>query len=133
MITVLKEAGLIPFVRSNMPQMGMAYESANRMFGTVENPWNKEKVSGGSTGGESTLLATRSSVLGIGSDVGGSLRNPAEFCGVCSLKPGSQRLMLLGHAKFSPSVQGQTIVKCCLGPMARHVDDLACFMKVTCD
>lgn len=78
-------------------------------------------------------MATRSSVLGIGSDVGGSLRNPAEFCGICSLKPGSQRVMLLGHGKFSPSVNGQTIVKCCLGPMARYVDDLACFMKVVCD
>lgn len=73
----MKAGGLIPFVKSNMPQLGMAYESTNIMFGAVMNPWNKSRIAGGSTGGEAALLASRSSILGIGSDVGGSLRNPA--------------------------------------------------------
>jgi Asp-tRNA(Asn)/Glu-tRNA(Gln) amidotransferase A subunit family amidase len=75
----------------------MTYESSNRIFGEVKNPWNKNKTAGGSTGGEASLLASRSSPIGIGSDIGGSLRNPAEFCGICSLKPNSSRFMTSGH------------------------------------
>ena len=96
--SVLRTSGMIPFVKSNLPQLGYTFESGNAMFGDVQNPWDKARTSGGSTGGEAALLALRATVIGIGSDIGGSLRNPAEFCGICSLKPCSSRFLFQGHA-----------------------------------
>lgn len=64
-------------------------ESTNLIYGPCKNPYNLERSSGGSSGGEAAILAIRASPLGLGSDIGGSLRIPALFCGICSLKPTS--------------------------------------------
>lgn len=80
-------AGGIIFVRTNIPQLGMAFESTNNIFGRAQNPWDKTRSPGGSSGGEGGMLASRCSVVGIGSDIGGSVRIPSAFCGVYGLKP----------------------------------------------
>lgn len=77
LIRCLKNSGMIPFVRTNVPQIAFTYESNNFLWGRSVNPWNKERASGGSSGGEGALIAARGSPIGIGSDIGGSIRIPA--------------------------------------------------------
>lgn len=77
-IKLIKLAGGIPFVKTNIPQLGMSFESANRIYGVTLNPWDKTRYPGGSSGGEAVCVATRCSPLGIGSDLGGSIRSPAS-------------------------------------------------------
>lgn len=84
----------------------MAIESRNFVFGTAQNPWNPNKSVGGSTGGEGALIASRCSPLGIGSDIGGSIRVPAAMCGTSSLKPTSTRLSFRGHTFYSTGFNG---------------------------
>ncbi len=98
MVDVLKRGGLIPFVRSNVPQMAMTYSCDNFLWGRANNPWDKTRIPGGSSGGEGALIASGCSRLGVGADIGGSLRIPAEFCGIYSLKPSSHRLSYEGHS-----------------------------------
>lgn len=69
----------------------MTFESVNDIFGRVENPWDKTRSAGGSSGGEGAILAARCSVVGLGSDLGGSVRIPAAYCGVCAIKPCTTR------------------------------------------
>lgn len=73
-------------------QLCLMIETTNNLWGTTRNPWNKERCPGGSSGGEGALISSRCSFLGIGSDIGGSIRIPAEFCGIFGLKPGSKRI-----------------------------------------
>ena len=89
---------MIPFIRTNVPPLLSTYSSGNQLWGIAKNPWDKGRTSGGSSGGEAALIASKCSPLGIGSDIGGSLRNPAEFCGIYTIKPCSQRLSPMGHA-----------------------------------
>lgn len=77
LISCLKESGMIPFVRTNVSQMTMSFECNNYLWGRSINVWNKERCVGGSSGGEAGLIAAECSPLGIGTDVGGSLRIPA--------------------------------------------------------
>ena len=77
LIKCLKNSGMIPFVRTNIPQIAFTYESTNSLWGRSVNPWNINRASGGSSGGEGALIAARGSPLGIGSDIGGSIRIPA--------------------------------------------------------
>ena len=88
----MREAGGIPFVKTNIPQTLMFFECINPVWGRTLNPYSALHTSGGSSGGEGALLAMDGSVLGWGSDVGGSLRIPASFCGIYSLKPGHGRI-----------------------------------------
>ena len=91
-IEVLKKHGAIPFVKSNGPQMMMTIESVNHIWGRSKNPWNPERTVGGSSGGEAGLIASRCSPLGFGTDIGGSVRIPALYCGVYTIKPTAERL-----------------------------------------
>lgn len=84
----------------------MTYDSHNNIFGRAKNPWNQLRITGGSSGGEAALIAARCSPLGIGSDIGGSVRIPAAFCGITSLKPCTNRVSYKGHAKLSSSFEG---------------------------
>ena len=94
-VKVLISQGAIPFVSSNIPQGIFNIDSSNSLWGKAENPWNRTKVVGGSSGGEAALVASRSSPFGIGSDVGGSIRIPSTFCGVYGFKPTSLRILEL--------------------------------------
>ncbi|XP_031695707.1 vitamin D3 hydroxylase-associated protein-like isoform X2 [Anarrhichthys ocellatus] len=91
-VEVLKRQGAIPFVKTNLPQALLNYDCGNPMYGQTVNPHNLQKTSGGSSGGEGALIGGGGSVLGFGSDAGGSIRIPASFCGICGLKPTAGRL-----------------------------------------
>ncbi|XP_075011945.1 vitamin D3 hydroxylase-associated protein-like [Calonectris borealis] len=126
LVKVLKRQGAIPFAMTNVPQSLFNYDCSNPIFGQTLNPFNHQKSPGGSSGGEGALIAGGGSILGIGSDIGGSIRLPSSFCGLCGLKPTAERLSLSGA---SGPVNGILAVPCALGPMARDVDSLALCMK----
>src|SRR3954471_9592040 len=93
----LKRAGAIVLGTTNLPEMLMAYESDNPLYGRVNNPWDLERTAGGSSGGESAAVAACCSAGGIGSDSGGSVRIPAHFTGICALKATPGRIPGTGH------------------------------------
>ncbi|OPJ76719.1 vitamin D3 hydroxylase-associated protein [Patagioenas fasciata monilis] len=126
LVKVLKRQGAIPFAMTNVPQSLFSYDCSNPIFGQTLNPLNHQKSPGGSSGGEGALIAGGGSILGIGSDIGGSIRLPSSFCGLCGLKPTADRLSLIG---MTGPVSGITAIPCALGPMARDVDSLALCMK----
>ncbi len=83
----LRAAGAIPIGKTNMPDFGLRVHTDSALHGLTRNPWNPQRTAGGSSGGEAAALATGMSPLGLGNDLGGSLRNPAHCCGVASIKP----------------------------------------------
>ena len=83
----LRAAGAIPLGRTNLPDFGLRVHTDSELHGLTRNPWNRQRTPGGSSGGEAAALATGMSPLGLGNDLGGSLRNPAHCCGVASIKP----------------------------------------------
>lgn len=125
-VAALKAAGAIVLGKTNVPQLLLVQESDNAVYGTTENPWKKGRSPGGSSGGEGAALATGQTPLGLGSDIGGSIRIPAHFCGVAGLKPTSDRWSTLG---MLGGIEGQETVRAVAGPMARSVRDLVCVMK----
>ncbi|XP_045905019.1 fatty-acid amide hydrolase 1 isoform X1 [Micropterus dolomieu] len=131
LVEVLKRQGAIPFVKTNLPQALLNYDCSNPIYGQTVNPHNLQKTSGGSSGGEAALIGGGGSVLGLGSDIGGSIRIPASFCGICGFKPTSGRLSSQG---VRPIYRGQKSVLSSSGPMARDVDSLAlCMQALLCD
>ncbi|NWZ62962.1 FAAH1 hydrolase, partial [Acrocephalus arundinaceus] len=123
LVKVLKKQGAIPFAMTNVPQSLFSYECSNPIFGQTLNPLNPQRCPGGSSGGEGALIAGGGSILGIGSDMGGSIRLPSSFCGLCGLKPTAERLRWVLALPFHAHVP------CAMGPMARDVDSLALCMK----
>ena len=99
LIKVIKHAGAIPLVRGNTIQTMMLPESFNRIWGRTRNPWDLSRTPGGSSGGDAALVAMDCVPLAMGSDVAGSLRIPAVFCGICGFKPTSTRLSAKGNMK----------------------------------
>ncbi|KFQ85459.1 Fatty-acid amide hydrolase 1, partial [Phoenicopterus ruber ruber] len=134
LVKVLKSQGAIPFAMTNVPQSLFNYDCSNPVFGQTLNPLNHQKSPGGSSGGEGALIAGRGSILGIGSDIGGSIRLPSSFCGLCGLKPTAERLREVDQCLAPRSLNVDicsrpTPVPCAVGPMARDVDSLALCMK----
>ncbi|NXL99420.1 FAAH1 hydrolase, partial [Tyrannus savana] len=137
LVRVLKRQGAIPFAMTNVPQSLFSYDCSNPIFGQTLNPLNHQKSPGGSSGGEGALIAGGGSILGIGSDIGGSIRLPSSFCGLCGLKPTAERLRwmvwhihLLNVGLCSCPIP----VPCAVGPMARDVDSLAlCMRALLCE
>lgn len=84
----------------------MATESINNVWGTAENPWNRKRTCGGSSGGSGAAIAAKVSPLCFGSDIGGSIRIPAAFNGVTGFKPGSYRITMNGHTFYSEAFSG---------------------------
>ena len=83
----LRSAGAIPIAKTNLPDLLFAFETDNLLFGRSNNPYDLSRTPGGSSGGESALIAACGSPLGLGSDASGSVRLPAAFCGIASIKP----------------------------------------------
>ncbi|XP_066228749.1 vitamin D3 hydroxylase-associated protein-like [Saccopteryx leptura] len=125
-VKVLKAQGAIPFVKTNIPQTMLSFDCSNPIYGQTVNPLNLKKTPGGSSGGEGALLAKGGSILGMGTDTGGSIRIPASFCGVYGLRTTGGRLSYIGVA--SP-VKGKKSVSTVAGPMARDVDSLVLGMR----
>ena len=124
LVSLVKAEGAIPFVRTNLPQVLYTCVSTNRIYGETTNPWDKTRSSGGSSGGEGSIVAARASPLGFGSDIGGSIRIPSAYCGVYGFKPTGGRTSLAGHAMFGPTGRGQINILATSGPIGRSVNDL---------
>eukprot|EP00754_Rhynchopus_humris_P050792 Rhum_TRINITY_DN9156_c0_g1::Rhum_TRINITY_DN9156_c0_g1_i1::g.31538::m.31538/K15528/FAAH; fatty acid amide hydrolase len=134
-VQVLIDEGAIPFVRSNVPQSLMVPETMCEMWGTALNPFSAARSPGGSSGGESALVGCRASPLGIGSDIGGSVRLPALHCGVVGVKPTPQRFSLKGMSVplAGNRMDGQLAVVPTVGALARSVEDVEVAMRAWCD
>ncbi|KAI0367051.1 amidase signature enzyme [Pilatotrama ljubarskyi] len=120
-VALVREAGGIPICKTNLSQLIFFFECANPIWGRTLNPYSKSYSSGGTSGGEAALLAMDGAVLGWGTDIGGSLRIPASFCGIYSLKPGWSRISMTGVQGTWPGFEGIHTVA---GPMGRSVDDI---------
>ncbi len=123
----LRAAGALILGTTNCPEFLMAYETVNRLHGRVHNPWDLDRTPGGSSGGESAAIAAGMSAGGLGSDSGGSVRVPAHFTGICSLKPTPGRIPGRGHL---PPCVGPFATLGAIGPMARTAEDLDLFFQV---
>ncbi|EGR33635.1 hypothetical protein IMG5_047440 [Ichthyophthirius multifiliis] len=132
-IYLLKQQGAIPFVRSNVPQCALTIESINHIFGRTLNPWDQSKAAGGSSGGEGALVSSRCSPLGFGSDLSGSIRIPAAFCGVYGFKPTAQRGITNGHCYYTEVFNGLLSLQVSCGPIGKSVEDLTLFFRCFCD
>lgn len=126
-VSRLKAAGAVILGTTNCPEFLMAYETDNLLYGRTANPWNLDYSAGGSSGGESCAIAAGLSAAGLGSDSGGSVREPAHFTGICSIKPTPGRIPGTGHL---PACVGPFSTLGAIGPMARTVDDLALLFDV---
>lgn len=126
----LKTAGAIILGKTNTPEMAMPYETDNPVFGAANNPYDLDLTPGGSSGGEAAAIAACLSPAGIGSDLSGSIRVPAHFCGITGLKPTTGRVPMDGH---TPSANGLLSLGACIGPMARTIEDLSLLFNVIAD
>jgi len=125
-VSELKHQGAVILGTTNVPQLLLAMESANELYGTTRNPFNAARVPGGSSGGESAAIASGMSPAGLGTDIGGSIRNPAAWCGIAGLKPTAGVWSMKGSQGAQP---GQEAILSQAGPMARTVDDLIFLME----
>lgn len=123
----LRDAGAVILGTTNAPELLMAYETDNLLYGRTANPWNLEYSAGGSSGGEAAAIAAGLSAGGLGSDSGGSVRQPAHACGICALKPTAGRIPAAGHI---PPCVGPFSTLGALGPMARTIEDVALLFRV---
>ncbi|HWS99958.1 MAG TPA: amidase [Pyrinomonadaceae bacterium] len=123
----LRAAGAIIFGKTNVPEMAIPYECDNPVFGRTNNPYDAGRTSGGSSGGEAAAVSACLSAAGLGSDLSGSIRVPAHFCGVVGLKPTIGRVPCDRHC---PPAIGPLALGAVVGPMARCVEDLSLFLSV---
>jgi len=125
----LIDAGCVVFGKTNTPLMASDFQSYNDVYGTTNNPWNFERVPGGSSGGAAAALAAGLTPLELGSDIGGSIRNPAHFCGVYGHKPSHAIIPLRGHIPPPPGGLSEPDLAVA-GPLARTPEDLALALDV---
>jgi amidase len=129
-VDILRRAGAVLFVKTQNPQTLLSLETNNNIYGRTSNPFNISLSSGGSSGGESALIACHGSPLGVGTDIGGSIRIPAAHCGLYGLKGSVARLP---HAGLLGSHDGMDAIVGCVGPLARSARDLELFCRVMLD
>jgi amidase len=117
----LETNGGVIYAKSNTPEFGAGANTFNEVFGATRNPWDLSRSAAGSSGGAAVALATGTAWLAHGTDMGGSLRNPASFCGVVGMRPSIGRVAHTPAAKIDRNLTVH-------GPMARNVEDLALFL-----
>jgi Asp-tRNA(Asn)/Glu-tRNA(Gln) amidotransferase A subunit family amidase len=127
LVARLRQAGALILGVTNAPELLMAWETDNLLYGRTNNPWDLARTPGGSSGGEAAAIAAGLSAGGVGSDGGGSIREPAHFSGICGLKPTPGRIPATGH--FPVSV-GPFALLGVVGPMARTMADLKILFEV---
>ncbi|KAI5865241.1 amidase signature domain-containing protein [Durotheca rogersii] len=125
LVRLLRNAGAVFYVKTNVPTTLMTGETVNNLFGRTSNPRNRKLTSGGSSGGESALIALRGSFIGVGTDIGGSIRHPASFLGLYALRPSHGRV---SYQQVTNTFLGQEAVRSCAGPMCRSPEDIRLFM-----
>jgi amidase len=118
MVEHLESSGAVIYAKSNTPEFGAGANTFNEVFGATRNPWDLSRSAAGSSGGAGAALATGMAWLAHGSDMGGSLRNPASFCGIVGMRPSFGRIAHTPSAKIDRNLGVQ-------GPMARNVEDVA--------
>ena len=125
----LRAAGAIPIGRTNLPDFGLRVHTDSCLHGLTRNPWHPDRTAGGSSGGEASALASGMTPIGIGNDIGGSLRNPAHCCGIASIKPTTGRVP---HARAIPPEDGILAdqLMAVQGVMARRVADVRLGLEV---
>lgn len=126
MATALRESGAVILGRTNLSQTMLFAESRNPIYGQTANPFSLDHTPGGSSGGEAAAIAAGLSPLGLGTDIGGSIRTPCSFTGIAGFKPTLDRLPSRGQGTL---LQGQEAVRSQCGPMARTVADLDLFFR----
>ncbi len=124
-----RHAGAVIWGKTNVPVMAADWQSANPLYGTTNNPWDLKRTPGGSSGGAAAALAARVTPLEIGSDIGGSLRVPAGFCGVFSHKPTWGMVTQRGHVPPAPGSWSERDLNV-VGPMARSARDLRLLLSI---
>jgi len=127
LVVRLRAAGAVILGVTNTPELLMAWETDNLLYGRTNNPWDLHRTAGGSSGGEAAAIAAGLSAGGVGSDGGGSIRVPAHFCGICGLKPTPGRIPSTGHF---PKAGGPFTLIGVVGPMARTVEDVRTLFEV---
>ena len=129
-LKILWRAGAVFYARTSQPQTLMHLETSNNLYGVTVNPFNSQLTSGGSSGGEGALLALRGSCLGLGTDIGGSIRSPAANCGLYGLRPSSYRIPVSG---WSVTMPGEEQIIGVLGPLSTSLEGVKLFMKTVID
>lgn len=132
MVAALRQAGAIVVGKTNVPQTLATIETDNRIWGRTNNPWDLTRTAGGSSGGEAALIAAGGSPLGLGGDFGGSLRIPAAYCGLCTIRPTARRLPP-GDRFPVRTGEGAEVIVAQPGPLARTVDDVTLALRVMVD
>lgn len=127
----LRQAGAIILGKTNPAEMASDFQSTNDLFGRVNNPWNLDLTSGGSSGGSAAAIAAGFSALDLGNDCSGSTRQPAHFCGVYALKPTDRRLPTTGHIPEAPGMPKCIRQLMTVGSFARSLEDLRLCLSLT--
>ncbi|VDM57779.1 unnamed protein product [Angiostrongylus costaricensis] len=126
LVEQIKNLGMIPFVQTNVPQSLLSYCCSNPVYGTTTHPLDETRTPGGSSGGEAALIAADGSIIGIGGDVGGSIRMPCHFTGIAGIKPSHLRF---SHRGVCGSVPGRPLINSSDGPMTKDIETTVEFLR----
>jgi fatty acid amide hydrolase 2 len=130
----VKDAGAVLLGTTNVPEIGFWFECDNVVYGATKNPFDITRTSGGSSGGEGAIISTGASPFGLGSDLGGSIRLPAAFCGIFGHKPSDRVVPLTGHypldGKEAREITGSKYPFTVIGPLARSASDLELLFRL---
>ena len=125
----MRAAGAIPIGRTNLPDMALRVHTVSSLHGLTRNPWHPGRTAGGSSGGEASALASGMTPIGLGNDIGGSLRNPANACGIASIRPSAGRVPDAGYVPTQEHLLAVQLMNV-QGPMARRLADVRLGLRI---
>lgn len=125
----MRAAGAIPIGRTNMPDMALRVDTVSSLHGLTRNPWNAQRTAGGSSGGDAAAISAGMSPIGLGNDIGGSLRNPANACGIVSIRPSAGRVPDAGFVPTQERLLAAQLMNA-QGPLGRRVADVRLVLQI---